>query len=163
MIVLAIDPGTTHSAYMLLDGEQPLSFGKISNEELLAKLRSTQHGDGPFWCADHMAVEMIASYGMPVGHEVFETCVWIGRFLEAWSDAHTIVYRQQAKLALCKSPRANDATIRQALLDRYGGKERAVGRKTAPGPLYGVSGDVWSALAVGITWIELRRESERAA
>jgi len=163
MILLAIDPGNAHSAYVLLDGERVLAFGKISNEELLAKLRSTQHGDGPFWCADHLAVEMIASYGMPVGREVFETCLWIGRFLEAWSDAHTLVYRQQVKLEICKSPRANDATIRAALIDRYGGKEAAIGRKAAPGPLYGVSGDVWSALAVAITWKELRRESERAA
>ena len=48
-----------------------------------------------------------------------------------------------------------DANIRQALIDRYGpGKDRAIGRKLSPGPLYGLSGDCWSALAVAVTTTE---------
>lgn len=103
---------------------------------------------------DALAIEMIASYGMPVGREVFETCVWIGRFIEAWGGPYTLVYRKDVKLHLCGQPRAKDSNIRQALIDRYGGKDRAVGKKATPGPLYGVSADVWSALAIAVTFAD---------
>ena len=55
---------------------------------------------------------------------------------------------------LCGNMRARDGNIRQALLDRFGGKDRAIGRKGSYGPLHGISGDCWSALAVGVTWLE---------
>lgn len=32
------------------------------------------------------------------------------------------------------------------------GKEKAIGKKATPGPLYGVVGDEWAALAVAVTW-----------
>jgi len=61
------------------------------------------------------------------------------------------ISRRAVKLHLCGSARAKDANIRQALIDRYGGSA-AIGRKAAPGPLYGVSKDVWSALAIAVTY-----------
>lgn len=39
----------------------------------------------------------------------------------------------------------------------YGGKERAIGKKATPGKLYGVSADVWQALAVALTWADVRK------
>jgi hypothetical protein len=67
------------------------------------------------------------------------------------------VKRREVKIHLCGSMKAKDANVRQVLLDRYGpGKAKAVGLKRSPGPLYGFSKDLWSALAVGITWIETR-------
>jgi hypothetical protein len=143
--ILAIDPGTTQTAWVYLVDGIPLSHGKWPNEDVLAKLRSSPLGD------ELLAVEMIASYGMPVGAEVFDTCVWIGRFLQAYDGPHVRVFRREVKLHLCASPRANDASIRQAILDRFGGKEAAVGKKAKPGPLYGIKADVWAALAVGLT------------
>ena len=59
--------------------------------------------------------------------------------------------RRAVKLALCGDSRAKDANIRQALIDRFGGSA-AVGRKAAPGPLYGITRDVWSALAIAVTY-----------
>jgi hypothetical protein len=48
--------------------------------------------------------------------------------------------------------RATDANIRASLIDRYGpGKDSAIGSKRSPGPLYGLKGDEWSALAVALT------------
>jgi hypothetical protein len=101
-----------------------------------------------------LALEMIASYGMPVGREIFETCLWIGRFIEAWEmrqGRYQLIYRKDVKLFHCESARATDANIRAALIDRYGpGKERAIGKKSSPGPLYGLKGDHWAALAVAL-------------
>jgi len=68
---------------------------------------------------------MIASYGMPVGREVFETCLWIGRFIECWCGPYTLVYRREVKSFLCADSRAKDSNVRQAVIDRYGGKEAA--------------------------------------
>lgn len=163
MLTLAIDPGNEESAFVELAEGQLHRFGKILNGDLLEQVRrlaSATRGRG--W---HLAVEMVASYGMPVGREVFETCLWIGRFVEAWSAAggvHTLVYRIDVKTHLCRDSRAKDANIRQALVDRFGpGKERAVGTKRAPGPLYGVSADVWSALAVAVTFADRNLPRER--
>ena len=71
--------------------------------------------------------------------------------------------RRAVKLALCGDSRAKDANIRQALIDRFGGSA-AIGRKAAPGPLYGISRDVWSALAIAVTYTlaEARGEHDRA-
>jgi len=104
-----------------------------------------------------LAIEMIASYGMAVGREVFETCVWIGRFQQAWHtpDGVKLVYRRDVKMQLCGSPKAKDANIRQALLDMFpatgGGKTPQIGTKAQPGPLYGITSHAWAALAVAVT------------
>lgn len=149
MRLLAIDPGNTESALLVYDTEKgvPVEWVKCPNEECLLQIDCID--------ADVLAVEMIASYGMAVGASVFETCVWIGRFVERWSGAEPeLVFRREAKMHLCGSMRAKDANIRQALIDRYGGKEMAIGKKATPGHLYGLSGDCWSALAIAVTVAE---------
>ena len=100
----------------------------------------------------HVVVEMVASYGMPVGKEVFETCVWIGRFMQVWHDpdAVRLIYRRDVKLHLCGSARAKDGNIRQALIDKLGPQ----GTKKAPGPTYGVKSHAWAALALAVTAAE---------
>lgn len=112
--VLAIDPGTDKSGWCLLDGDKVLDSGVSDNARLLNDV-------GHETRAKHLAIEMISSYGMPVGREVFETCVWIGRFQQAWmmpEDA-SLIYRRDVKMYLCGSAKAKDANIRQALLDRF--------------------------------------------
>jgi len=153
MRILAIDPGNTHSAFVVLNGAA-IEHGYVTNEEMrkwfpLAMLK-----------VDVIAIEMIACYGMPVGSEVFDTCRHIGRLeqiaYETTGPADLmLVYRKEVKMHLCHSMKANDASIRQALIDMYGpGKLAAIGTKKAPGPLYGISGDEWAALAVGVTAME---------
>ena len=150
MRILAIDPGNEQSGYVLCEhGEdfKILDFGKIDNDDIFPLIQEK---------ADFVVIEMVASYGMPVGREVFETVFWIGRFYEE-ADGRSSnpfrVFRKDIKLHFCNSVRAKDANIRQALIDRFGGKEKAIGNKKSPGILYGLKADAWSALAVALYFI----------
>jgi hypothetical protein len=153
-MILAIDPGPKQSAWVRIsDTGFPVEHGKEVNEALRDRLAGLVVG-----CP--LALEMIASYGMPVGAEVFETCVWIGRFAEAYPwrrEEVNFILRRDVKLAICKSPKANDASIRCALIDRFGpGRDLAIGKKNSPGPLYGFKADAWAALAVACTLHDFR-------
>lgn len=154
MQVLAIGPGNEQSAWVRLQASAIVNRGITENPDVLARASRWACSiaiDRP----EHLAIEMIASFGMPVGAEVFETCVWIGRFVQAWTGPHTLVYRREVKLHLCGDSRAKDANTRQALIDRYGpGKGHAIGKVKAPGRLYSVTADQWSALAVAVMWID---------
>lgn len=149
-VVLAIDPGPEQTAYVTLRGSKVLEYNIVPNSDMRCTIA--------IHYADEIAIEGIACYGMPVGKETFETCIWIGRFIESWEGRfgrrpHHLVYRQEVKMHLCKNTRAKDANIRQALIDLYGGsKEKAIGKKKSPGPLYGIASHEWSALAVGVTF-----------
>jgi len=144
--IIAIDPGTTESAVLIWDGKS-VSFPRIvENPILLQWLRAS---------APHLplAIEMVACYGMAVGKEVFETCLMIGRVQEIWESKLldcTLVYRKDVKMHLCHNMRAKDPNVRQALIDRFG----VVGTKKKPGPLFGISSHLWSALAIGVTAFE---------
>lgn len=140
--ILAIDPGTTESGFVLWDGSV-LAFGMMENQSIVNTMRNAQR-----WNPDIVAIEMVACYGMAVGKEVFETCLWIGRMIERSPAPHHLIYRRDVKIHLCGTAKAKDGNVRMALLDRFGGKEKAVGKKSNPGPLYGISGHLWSALAV---------------
>jgi hypothetical protein len=156
--VLAIDPGTTESAWVLLEEVAPLPkiirFGKAPNEQVIEEIDRLALSE---WQTD-VVIEMVSSYGMPVGEEVFTTVVWIGRFWERalrWGHPVTRIKRLAVKMAMCKSSKANDGAIRQRIIDLYGpGKDVAVGTKHAPGPLYGITGDAWQALALGLTFLQ---------
>ena len=158
MRILAIDPGCEKSAYVIVVDGNPVTGDKIGNAELLARLAEYRQR------VDRCVIEMIASYGMAVGKEVFETVVFIGRLMERWEATAGFpadrLYRRDVKLAICHHARATDSNIRTELVDRFGpGKEKAIGSKGAPGPLYGYKADVWAALALAITFGELQASS----
>lgn len=156
MNILAIDPGTRESAFCLYDispgvedAKRILQAGKESNESILDKLKTEAFSTK----VDLLVLEMVESFGMPVGREVFETVFWSGRFAQAMADqdiSFDRVYRREEKLCLCGSPKAKDTNIRQALIDKFGEK----GTKKAPGPLYHFKADMYAALAVAVTYEE---------
>lgn len=156
-MIFAIDPGTTRSAWVeYADGQLSeawaldASHGILPNEDLVAYLRTRDFDCRP---GITVLIEKIESYGMAVGEEVFTTVMWVGRFIEALHPTKVVlVPRKHVKLTLCGSMRAKDPNIRQALIDRWG--EGWKGTKAAPGPLYGIAGDEWSALAVAVAYAE---------
>lgn len=153
-MILAIDPGPAQSAIVEIEygGSGVGRFFTKPNHEIAEFLRRDIESE------TNVVIEMIASYGMPVGREVFETCVWVGRFIECSDVCFAgTVYRKDVKINLCGSMKAKDANIRQALIDRFGGKEKAIGNKKAPGPLYGIKGDEWAALAVAVTYADTNK------
>lgn len=174
--MIAIDPGPLESAYVWTDESgRIIRAAKVPNAELLRLLEigaeigpsllDGLRSDARAFHETPIAIEMIASQGMAVGQEVFETCVWVGIFIHATGRGLagvTRVKRHEVKMHLCHHPRANDSNIRQAIIDRYGGKDAAIGKKAKPGPLYGISGDQWQALAVALVVLD-RQKTEAAA
>lgn len=149
--VIAIDPGTEQSASVVLVDGVPTDFGIFCNADLLRVLRS---GAG-----QRVVIEQVASYGMPVGKEVFETVYWSGRFAEAVESRGGVVdrvTRNEVKMHLChRTKGVNDSVIIQAMYDRFGpGRSKAVGTKKNPGPCYGIRADIWQALALGCVWFD---------
>lgn len=146
--ILAIDPGPLTSGFVELSDGKPTDHGIITNDQMLQRLRM-------LWKDGHntrIAIEMISSYGMPVGREVFETCVFIGRCMEAArTQAVMRITRGEVKLHICGTLKAKDPHIRQAMLDRFGPQ----GTKKAPGATFGMAKDVWAALALGATAYDL--------
>lgn len=183
MKALCIDPGSTRSALVGLDDHGftgarwsdnyglPTIVEKLlaPNAEILEAIAKLAHA------FDVLAIEQMRARGMPTANEELDTVEWSGRFIQRWCDSpgprewkHGITTRERedereatvrripraaVKLALCGSVRARDSNIRAALLDLYGGKS-ARGCKAAPGPLYKLKADLWSALAVGVTALQ---------
>lgn len=146
--LFAIDPGNIESAWVRIDIDtyKPLEFAKEPNNIVLERVRDVW--TGPIY------IEMIASYGMAVGKEVFDTCVWVGRFQEAayGNTLPELVYRKDVKMHHCGQTKATDANIIQALIDRFAPNtgNRGKGYKSDPGFFYGFKKDVWQAYALAV-------------
>lgn len=147
MTIAAIDPGTRESAIVIWDGDVITDAFVESNEKLVEVIRSIEHLP--------LVIEKVESFGMAIGLETLETVFWSGVFAEAHGRANTFrMGRKAVKIHHCGSARATDANIRAAIVDRFGGQDAAFGKKSAPGPLYGITGHKMAAFALALAWIE---------
>lgn len=158
-LLLAVDPGPTKSAFALLHphDRRPVMHGKVPNAELLAAILDPVGVGMPQ--VRVVVIELVSHYGtgMPAGREVFDTCVWIGRFelaalLGFPGAARHLVERRWVKNHLCGSAKARDSNVTQALVDRFapGQPNRGKGTKAQPGWFHGFAADVWQAYALGV-------------
>lgn len=168
MRILAIDPGERESAIVAIghDGEIEMAW-KETNKYCLDYVKDESH----YGSMCTLAIEFAHARGMPASNNLFRTTLWAGRFLQAWLTNYgyikpLLINRHDVKLHHCGQARAKDSNIRAAIIDRYGGKEAAIGKKKTPGPLYGVRADEWQALAIALmvrdnaankAWIDERR------
>lgn len=155
MMIIAIDPGPVQSAYVIINEDCKIyEFDKVENEKMLEIIADFKfsYPDG------HLIIEMVASYGMKVGATVFETCVWIGKYLQ---KAHSMInqgrmFRREVKLNICQDSRAKDGNIITALIDRFAKHdfERGKGTKDKKDWFYGFKSDVWQAYALAVTYVD---------
>lgn len=158
-MILAIDPGNVESGYVFLNNDlSVVEKGKIKNEQLLSKIKYFLLYDSKE--ETKVAIEMIASYGMAVGVSVFETCLWIGRFIQeiyiTINKEPTLIYRKDEKMNLCGSMKAKDSNIRQALIDRFAKHDfkNGKGTKKDQDVFYGFKADIWAAMAIAVTYYD---------
>ena len=160
-LVLAIDPGNRESAYCVIDKEtlKPLRFGKVKNSELERMMLAYMKNWSNALVYSEMVIERVASYGMAVGKDVFQTCEWTGRFVELALLPQvpvSYVYRKDEKMHICGDSRAKDANIRRALIDRFATHDLKNGKGTKDNPdfFYQFKADCWAAYSTGLTYIE---------
>ena len=141
MTVFAIDPGTHESGFCLFADGVVLSSGVMPNDDLLKIVADDR--------SDVLAIEKIVSYGSSVGQETFDTCVWIGRFLQAWGNPEDVMLipRRKVKAHVCGPGKWGDPDVRKCLIAKLG----AQGTKAAKGPTYGLKSHAWAACAVAVT------------
>lgn len=134
VLLLALDPGTRETAFIIGDTRErkPLKTGKWENRRLLDSIAQGWNG---FEDPTEMVIEMVGHYGtgMSVGKDVFETCIWIGRFHEAWRSRMSAdparLLRKTVCGHICGSGKAKDKNVRQAIIDRFGGEDKGIGGK----------------------------------
>lgn len=146
MNIIGIDPGSEQSGYVVLCNGIVIEHGVIANHRLLECLASWR--TQPY----SLAIEMIQPMMQVAGKTVFETCTWIGRFIQCFDNEKStkLIYRAAVKAFITGKARGTDTTVRAALIERYGGEDKAIGKKRSPGPLYGIKSHAWQALAVAI-------------
>jgi len=158
-LVTGLDPGPRKTAWVTLLGKNVVDYGYDDCEELSFRIRSGCFAGHVIGC------EMVASYGMVVGDDTFETVYWIGYFAACAIEGkalsfHKLYRKKEAQfpgivMHICKSNKAGDSNIRQAIIDMYepigGGKTPQIGTTKERGPLYGISKHNWQAMAVAIT------------
>jgi len=152
-MILAIDPGCIESGYVILDRDLHVhKFGIVDNDEMLGIIQNIQD-------VDSVVIEMMTSYGMPIGKTSMDTLVWVGRFYQEVEFANSfLLARSKIKRHLCNNMHAKDKNITVSVKNRYpptgGGSDPYKGTKKQPGPLYGMKSHIFAALAVGITFVE---------
>ena len=144
LLTIGIDPGPTEHGVVWFTGRKVVRAENLTTDQLVSAV-----SDNLFYL---FACEMVTCFGMPVGREVFETVLQIGR-LQQSLEGMRLIPRLDIKMHVCGNAGAKDPNVRQALIDKLG----PVGTKRSPGPCYGISNHLWAALAVAVTAFEVEQ------
>ena len=163
--MLAIDPGPERSALVEFDADRfrYVRAAYAVNERIRFAVFKSR--------ADRALIEYTPPYTQRVkgtGHayvpkEILQTAFESGRMVEAWEQSHGpgdwgLINRTTIRRWLLGHTQGGDPEIRAAICDRFGVTAKtAKGTKKEPGPLYGIKGDLWAALAVAIVYCDQNR------
>ena len=189
--VLAIDPGPVESGWVVFDAEtrKPVQFEIGTTEQILKMLKTTK--------VEWLVIEKIGTQqGNVVGASVFDTCINIGRFMEAFGNDEQVCYEYNRHAVIIHLYgfmrkkqsdgswfKVRDKHINALIVERYGGKEKAIGGVKCPkckgkgwfgagrgvcgaceggqwlyppGVLFGVKSHIWDALGLAMCFCEQR-------
>lgn len=157
-ILLSIDPGTSLSAFVVVDIDtyEILDKGKVENDIFMQKIVK-----GGYY--DFLCVEGMSSYNQPIGQETMDTIFLSGRFYQVAEDRASVIKRHEVKTHFELPRKCNaDSYIRIVLIDRFAkhDKQRGRGTKANPDWFYGVTADIWQAYALAVCWIDRHKERE---
>ena len=155
MLVLAIDPGPEHCGVAAYCTERRCVTFASKDETVESVLEMLAP---PWKPVDLVAIERVQSYGIS-GGSLLRTAEVCGRLWQRAADNAQqvrLIYRREVLRALDVTGKGNrDSLVRHRLIEMHGGtRQAACGTKNAPGPLYGVSGHAWQALAVAVAAVE---------
>jgi len=179
MKIFAIDPGSEKSSFVIWDPARDIILEHgldVGNGILIQRVRTLEE-------QMHLVIERIASQGMIVGQETFDTADYVGALGEAYVHKYLVhkIFRRTIRIWCCGSPTAGDSNIRRFVIDRYHGEAQAIGGKKCPkckgkgwfgsgrkecpvckgakwryppGKLFGIAADEWQAMALAIYFFE---------
>ena len=177
MHLLAIDPGTTESAYVVMRGDySPLSHAKVPNDQLLDFVYAGVFDVLVIECMESRAPRDNKGKQNVIGWTTYETCYWIGRFMEAAVSRGIPIFRvmrteEKSRIIPTKKnrlpplpspvPRSIDSKIRNGLIARFAkfDKKNGKGKANCKDTFYGFKADEWSAFAVGVVFLDKQREA----
>lgn len=156
-IMIGIDPGPDHCGFVLydwthrkvLDSDQAKPI-----DEVLRLITPSQWYGYP-----EVAIERFQSGGKVLSADSIRTIENVGKLWQKTLDGSMTAYplyrREVLKILDVSGEGTRDAMIRQRLIEMFGGsRATAVGTAKKPGPLFGVVGHSWQALAVAVAAVE---------
>lgn len=157
MLILAIDPGPEKSSWVLWGTEsEAVAVGadQVENQALRAMLGGNIHEN-----ASQLVIERPVIMGQNATAALLETSRWAGVFEGSWPGIVDRLTYHRVRCQLANSGNAKESEVKQALISRFapsGFGAQGKGTKANPGPFYGVTGHMWSAVAVAVAWWDQR-------
>ena len=153
MLIIGVDPGPLKSGICGWNGYAPFYPNYDLNDVIFTDVNSL-----------HLDQEkLILAVEKPVcqrysGSSVSETAVQAGIFIGIWKpkDYHLIT-RSKIRWHIGKVKKTNDSVIRRKLIERI---HPDYNLHHNPGPLIGITADIWQALAVAVTCFDLLEKGE---
>lgn len=152
--ILGIDPGKTLGWCVYdVQGRRVVEAGEVKDVDPLDReswqtVRKTLADNVAY--LDAVAIEGVGNFGGKLGKPLLQTATQVGRLAEMatfWGRRWTVITQPDVKRTICGRIDLKDGAVNDCIREHVGGDK---GTKKAPGPLYGVGGHAWSAVAVAI-------------